>query len=169
MNVEIASSKDYHALYMMFENIVNKMVKNNLTIWRDVNPCDYIMSDIGNQRLYIVKNDYGCLVGAFSLYTKNDASNKLEWNIESDNVFYISRFAIHVDFLNQGMGSIVLDEIKKLASGYNKEAIRLLVVDCNLAAIKLYEKYGFTRVSGEYYQKVRDDLYFKEFGYELMI
>lgn len=45
---------------------------------------------------------------------------------------------------NQGIGSLMMDEVIRVAKSYHKTKIELDVRCDNIAAIHLYEKYGFT-------------------------
>lgn len=55
----------------------------------------------------------------------------------------ISNIVVHKDFRNRKIGSLLLDNIIKLAISLNISTINLEVRESNVYAIKLYKKYGF--------------------------
>lgn len=76
----------------------------------------------------------------------------------------ISNIVIHKDFRNQKIGSYLLEDLINLAISFNLTCINLEVRKSNIAAIKLYEKYGFT-VCGlrkKYYNNIEDAILMKK-------
>ena len=55
----------------------------------------------------------------------------------------ISNIVVHKGFRNQKIGSYLLQGLINLAISLNLKIINLEVRESNIAAIKLYEKYGF--------------------------
>lgn len=83
----------------------------------------------------------------------------LSWkrDISYDKVFVIYTFAVHPAYLNQNIGSQLLEFAEETALECGVESLRLDVYEGNLPAISLYEKNGF-----EYIGTV--DLGLEEFG-----
>ena len=57
--------------------------------------------------------------------------------------FYITNIAVHPEFRNAGVGSRLLESLLEICSGNDMEAVTLEVRKSNLAALHLYQKYGF--------------------------
>ncbi len=56
-----------------------------------------------------------------------------------------------------------------MATEKNAEYLRLFVIDFNIPAINLYEKFGFKQVKGVYKEVIDETLSFDEFGYEIKL
>lgn len=58
---------------------------------------------------------------------------------------------------------------KKVAKDLKAEYLRLFVVDINKPAINFYEKNGFVKASGVYYEVFDDGFELCEIGYEIKL
>jgi len=144
------------ALKELFKEVITSM---SLAIWDDYYPSELLDGDIERGELYVAY-EKEVLLGAFTL-VKEEESSGILWS--EGEALYLERFAINPSFWRKGYAVLLLEEVKKLASPY---ALRLLVVDRNLPAIKLYEKVGFEKCEGEYLLQIDDKLQFVEYGYE---
>lgn len=70
---------------------------------------------------------------------------KAKWQIELDyeHVLVIYTFAVHKDYLGQGIGQAMLHFATEYSMQNSIKSLRLDVYEKNLPAIKLYEKCGF--------------------------
>lgn len=71
---------------------------------------------------------------------------------------HITNIAVHKDFRHNGIGSILLEELIKLAKQHNKSSLTLEVSTKNEYAQKLYEKYNFENlgIRKKYYDGIQD-------------
>jgi [ribosomal protein S18]-alanine N-acetyltransferase len=79
------------------------------------------------------------------------------WSIVDEA--HITLLGIHPDFRRQGLGRLLLFSLLEDAIARQLEWATLEVNECNLAAINLYQKYGF-QIAGKrknYYQPTGDD------------
>lgn len=76
----------------------------------------------------------------------------------------ISNIVVHKDYRNKKIGSLLLKALLDLATSLNIKTINLEVRKSNIAAIKLYEKYGFEvcGVRKNYYHNVHDAILMKK-------
>ncbi len=162
MEYRKATLSDLNYLKTMYIDIVLTMKSNGVDIWDEIYPIEYLENDINNDCFYIMLENNN-IVSGFALYESHEGSECFNW--EDDDVFYIDRLGIHIDYLRQGKGEKTLDLICKIARENNKQSVRLLVVDSNIPAIKLYEKYGFIKATGEYLEHMDYGIILKEYGY----
>ena len=95
---------------------------------------------------YLVAREGGRIVGYAGLWLMVDEA-------------HITTFAVHPDSRRQRIGERLLVRVFELAAALNAEWLTLEVRASNLAAQKLYEKYGFRRagVRRRYYSDNNED------------
>ena len=75
--------------------------------------------------------------------------SKLDTKISKDFV-YLEAISVSEKFRGQGIGSLIIMELKRLLTADNKMQLQLKVTLENTAARKLYEKLGFKLISTKY-------------------
>ncbi|TME32736.1 MAG: ribosomal-protein-alanine N-acetyltransferase [Chloroflexi bacterium] len=95
---------------------------------------------------YLVAREGGRIVGYAGLWLMVDEA-------------HITTFAVHPDSRRQRIGERLLVRVFEMAAALNAEWLTLEVRASNLAAQKLYEKYGFRRagVRRRYYSDNNED------------
>lgn len=166
MNLRLANMDDLPKLKLIYEKIVDNMNRNNIKIWNEIYPCEFLIEDIENNRLYILV-DNNDIIAAFALCESNLGEDYVEWTSKHDKALYIDRLGVNVNYLRKGIGSIVLNKAVEVARNKNTKYLRLFVVDINEPAIKLYLKSGFKRVEGIYDEVIYDNLVLHEYGFEI--
>lgn len=164
MNFRLADKNDLPVLKTMYQKIIDNMNRNNIQIWDEVYPCEFIQDDIEYNRLYLLADDD--IAAAFALCESNDGEAHLKWNNTKAKALYIDRFGVNVNYLRQGTGGLMLKNAISLAKQKNAEYLRLFVVDINKPAINFYLKNGFQQVDGIYEERI-DDFVLREYGFEL--
>lgn len=81
------------------------------------------------ETLYIVREE--CDIASCSVYCNS-------------KVAFISSIAVKSEFLGQGIGGILMDEVKRYVREKKCESIQLEVYTQNTIALKFYAKNGFT-------------------------
>ena len=171
MTLRLATEKDLEQLEKMYSKIAERLTKNKIYIyWSDYYPyADFEEFDIKNQNLYVFEENEN-IVGAFCLTSSHEKANQISWKHQTENAFYISKLGVNINNLKQGIGSNLINHAKELAKQNGANALRLFVVDINTPAIKLYEKCGFERASGETQEHLEyHGVTLTEFGYELKL
>ena len=95
--------------------------------------------------LYVAQLD-NKIIGSIILRHKPEpAYLPVRWTLPLDyeEVLVIYTFAVHPDYLGQGVGYALLDFAASFGIKSNIKALRLDVNENNIPAIRLYEKYGF--------------------------
>ena len=109
---------------------------------------EHAENDIAEQTLYVAKHN-GKIVGSIVLNHEPEADPvKGKWMVEAsaDEYLAVHRLVVHPGYLRCGIGVELLNYADRLAKAKNMKAIRLDVYEGNAAAIKTYEKCGYTYI-----------------------
>lgn len=168
MEFRLSILSDLPQLKRVYREIVQTMKEENLEIWDEIYPCEFLEEDIRKNQLYVL-TDGEEIVSAFALTKTNAGESSVEWEKESNQVCYLDRLAVNRKYLKRGIGSYMLHRAKDIGKSRGAEYLRLFVVDVNEPAIDLYMKNGFKRAKGVYEQKFDDGFVLREFGYEIRL
>ena len=165
MKIIRAEQKNLVDIKRMYIEIVNNMIDMGISIWNEYYPVEMFEEDIRKKNLYLLKN-HDIIVGAFAIYEHKDIESDVKWKDSKAPAFLLNRVGVNVNYLRQGIGQKLVEEASILAKEKGAKYLRLLVVEENIPAIKLYEKCGFKRVEGIHEEKISDDYYHLEYAYE---
>ena len=169
MDLRLANINDLSKVKAVYENIIDKMDRNNIPIWDEIYPCEFLRDDIENNRLYLLVNEHDDIVAAFALCESNSGESYVKWENDHDKALYLDRFGVNVGYSRRGIGSIMLKHAITLTKQKNAKYLRLFVVDINKPAINLYLKNGFSQVAGVYEERIDDDLILREYAFEIKV
>ncbi|PJI06726.1 MULTISPECIES: GNAT family N-acetyltransferase [Clostridium] len=167
MNFRLANIDDLPKLKAVYGNIINNMMKNNISIWDEIYPCEFFRDDIENNRLYLLEGKHDDIVAAFALCESSDGESHVKWKDPNDRALYLDRFGVNVNYSRKGIGSMMLKHAITVTKQKNIRYLRLFVVDINKPAINLYLKNGFSKVDGIYEERIDDDIILREYGFEI--
>ena len=138
MDFKLATLNDLPQLFDMYKEVVKYMDKIYINIWDEVYPFEFLKADIERKELYLLF-DKDIIVSAFALCQKNEDDN-IGWNDKQAKAIYINRLGVNVNYLQLGIGSLMLNKAEEIAKQKEIKYLRLFVVDFNLPAINLYLK-----------------------------
>lgn len=167
MDLRLANMNDLSKLKTVYGNIIDNMNRNNIPIWNEIYPYEFFNNDIENNRLYLMVEEHDDIVAAFTLCESNAGESYMKWENTHDKALYLDRFGVNVNYLRQGIGSIMLKYAISLTKQKNVKYLRLFVVDINKPAINVYIKNGFRQVEGIYEERIDDELILYEYGFEI--
>lgn len=168
MRLRVAEISDLDDLKAMYGKVVKNMNESGLDIWNDVYPCSFLEEDIQTGCLYILC-DEKCFAGAFSLKDENKGAGEVTWNLSGRKPVYIEKLAVAAEYRGRGCGSVLLDEVVRLAGKTGHDVLRLFVDVSNGMAVRLYEKYGFRKAAGIWHEMIDEHRFLDEAGYELAL
>jgi len=133
-------------------NMLNDYLSANINFpgWKKgVYPTrEHAKNDIADGTLYIAYSQ-GSIVGSIVLNhePEKDPDNG-SWLIaaEHNQIFNVHRLVVHPAFLRRGIATLLLEFADSMAKQMKMRTIRLDVYEGNTAAIKLYEKCGYTYI-----------------------
>ena len=169
MDLRLANINDLSKLKAVYRNIIDNMIRNKISIWDEIYPCEFFSDDIENNRFYLLVEEDDDIVAAFALCESNAGESYVKWENAHDKALYIDRFGVNVDFSRRGIGSIMLKHAITLTKQKHAKYLRLFVVDINKPAINLYLKNGFRHVDGIYEERIDDDFILREYGFEIEV
>lgn len=168
MDFRLAVMQDLSQLKDMYKQIVKNMNEQDIQIWDDIYPCEFLEEDIKYNQLYVLLSDCE-IISAFVLGKTNLGESAIKWDDNHAEALYIDRLGVNIKYLKKGMGSLMLDKAKGIAKTFGAEYLRLFVVDINIPAIQLYVKNGFVKADGVYDEVFDDGFVLHEFGYEIKL
>lgn len=163
-----ATIEDLDKVQALYADVVTQMHKNNLFIWNDQYPSDYLATDIKNGQLFLNFEGEN-LIGAFSLCIGYSDADPVGWQEPTDSGVYLNRFVIHPNYLRKGYGKPQLEYAKTQARALKGNYLRLYAVDCNTPAIEMYLKYGFVQVEGCSTTDLVKGKILNEYGFEMKL
>lgn len=169
MNLRLANINDLSKLKAVYRNIIDNMIRNKISIWDEIYPCEFFSDDIENNRLYILVEEHDDIVAAFALCESNAGESYVKWENANEKALYLDRFGVNINYSRRGIGSIMLKHAITLTKQKNAKYLRLLVVDINKPAINAYLKNGFRQVDGIYEERIDDDRILREYGFEIEV
>ena len=98
------------------------------------------LEDYYNDKLYVLENQKGNIIGSLSYGEAEDIDTKL-WS-EYDNSYFIHRIIVSKDFRGMKNGEIIINWAKELAINNDKD-LRLNCVEGNSFLYNYYSNQGF--------------------------
>ncbi|WP_458456678.1 N-acetyltransferase family protein [Methanobrevibacter sp.] len=137
-------------ILQFYQNIIRSIKSTEFQPkWSNDYPnLEYIEKSIQNNELYVCEEN-GNIIACAVLNNLFDPEYKdISWNVnaESDEITVIHTFAVDSNYSGKGIGKKIFNQIKENAIVNNKKSIRIDIIDGNLAAQKVFEKFGFEYV-----------------------
>lgn len=168
MELRPARQADLPQLNGVYRAVIRHMEQGGLKIWDEIYPCCCFPQDIAEERLFLLR-DGEALAGAFALCGECQGGAGMQWADPSGRALYLERLAVAPAYLGRGLGGRLLREAAGLARTARACALRLLVVDTNQPAIRLYRKNGWKQVEGGYDLELEGCAPLHELGFELVL
>jgi len=168
MDFRPAVMEDLPQIKSVFQDIIQKMNSEQISIWDEIYPCEFFAEDIKKNRLYILLH-HEDIVSAFALCDTNPGERAVEWQDNRCRALYLDRLGVNVNYSRMGIGSLTLEKAKETAKNAGAEYLRLFVVDINEPAIRLYRKNGFILANGVYDEVIDDGFILREYGFEAVL
>ena len=167
MKLILANKEDLKEIKILINKSILNMNNLGIKIWNEYYPNECFLGDIENNNLYLLKKD-NKIISVATMCSCDESGNEFKWS-GTKNSKFLTRFAVSVDFLNMGYGKLMLKNLIELAQGMGIESLRLAVAKVNTPAIKLYEKFGFKKVEGSFFNEFITECDNEEYGYELLL
>lgn len=168
MEFRKAALTDLENIKAEYHRIMKKLEEDGLPIWDEVFPFDFFEDDIKKGEFYMLtEND--TLISAFSLNMQHPGEGALTWMPGCSRAAYFGKFGVNIDYGRKGIGTMMLERAKETARSLGADRLRLFVIDYNTPAIALYEKSGFRRAEGAFFDVIDEELTLRELGYEFIL
>lgn len=148
ISIELGNTKDIDELERLYNDLNDYLAAGtNYPGWcKGVYPIrEDAVKGIEEGYLYVARHN-NKIVGTIILnHEPEDAYSKAKWAIEADysDIVVIHTFAVHPNYLKEGIGQKLMEFATSLSEEIKAKAIRLDVSENNIPAINLYEKQGY--------------------------
>lgn len=148
MEVRKGEEKDIDAVAALYEELTEYLESHiNYPGWRrGIYPArEDAVQGISEGNLFVAEEG-GRIVGTVILrHTPEEAYRSVDWHcdLDEDSVLVVYTFAVHPEFLHQGIGRKMMKFIIDYAECTHMKAVRLDVYEKNVPAIRLYEESEF--------------------------
>ena len=147
INLRKAEIKESREILQFYQNIIRSIEGSEFRPkWGKYYPnLEYIERSIENEELYIYTEN-GNVTASVVLNNRFDPEYEgINWNVDaqSDEITIIHTFAVDSNFTGKGIGKEIFNQIKENAIENYKKAIRVDIIDGNIGAQNVFEKFGF--------------------------
>ena len=111
---------------------------------------EILSDDLAGEAVYIIEENGQPLAAVSALAHSLWANDGIPWRL-NDRPVMLARVCVRPDLQGQGLAARFLSDVLEILSSEGFRAARLAVDKNHLAAIRLYEKLGFSRC-GEVYK-----------------
>lgn len=137
-------------ILQFYQNVIDSIKYSEFKPkWCDEYPnLEYIETSIENNELYVYTEN-GNIIACAVLNNKFIPEYEdIDWivNAQSDEITVIHTFAVDSNFAGKGIGKEIFNQIKEEAILNNQKSIRIDIIDGNIGAQKVFEKFGFEYV-----------------------
>ena len=106
---------------------------------------EFIKESIGKGELYICTIDADVISSVVLNNRFNPEYENIDWIVDArpQEIVIIHTFAVASDFSQKGIGREIFKQIKTEAEKNRKKTIRIDIINGNIGAQKVFEKFGF--------------------------
>lgn len=147
MEFRKATQSDFSNIIEIYKSAIRNLDSNGIHQWDEAYPSiSIIKEDIQAQQMYVglIEN---IIVTAFTLNTKYDEEYETgNWQYPTLPFLVLHRFCVNPKYQNKGVGTQAMAFIENTVKLENVQSLRLDAFSINPSALRLYEKFGFTKV-----------------------
>ena len=148
MNIKIryAEEKDYNQVEKIMKQVQAMHTEWRPDVYRNVEillPFDMYMDYVNNQELIVATLDSGDVAGILIYVTRNISGGPMV----TRKVMFIDSMGVDEKYRGQGNGRELFAFARNICEEQDYDGLELQVNAKNIAAKKMYEKYGFTEKS----------------------
>ena len=146
IGIRFAEEKDYNQVEKIMKQVQKMHTEWRPDIYKNVEillPLDMYMDYVNNRELIIATLDSGDVVGILIYFTRNISGGPMV----DRKVMFIDSMAVDEKNRGQGIGHELFAFARNICAEQDYDGLELQVNAKNIAAKKMYEKYGFTEKS----------------------
>ena len=151
INLRKAKIEESRKILKFYQEIIDSIKGTEFKPkWGDYYPnLEFIETSIGKREVYIYTKEDN-IIACVVLNNRFDPEySNIDWNIDAkpQEIVIIHTFAVTSDSAGNGIGKEIFRQIKSNALKNNKKTIRLDIINGNIGAQKVFEKFGFEYVN----------------------
>ena len=146
IGIRFAEEKDYNQVEKIMKQVQKMHTEWRPDIYKNVEillPLDMYMDYVNNRELIIATLDSGDVVGILIYFTRNISGGPMV----DRKVMFIDSMGVDEHYRGQGIGRELFAFVQNICEEQDYDGLELQVNAKNIAAKKMYEKYGFTEKS----------------------
>ena len=152
IKIRFAEEKDYNQVEKIMKQVQKMHTEWRPDIYKNVEillPLDMYMDYVNNRELIIATLDSGDVVGILIYFTRNISGGPMV----DRKVMFIDSMGVDEHYRGQGIGRELFAFVQNICEEQDYDGLELQVNAKNIAAKKMYEKYGFqtVRIRENYY------------------
>lgn len=144
--VRYAGEKDYNQVEKIMKQVQEMHTKWRPDIYKNVEillPFDMYMDYVHNRELIVATHENESVVGILIYFTRNISGGPMV----DRKVMFIDSMGVDEKYRGQGIGHELFAFVRNICNEENYDGLELQVNAKNTAAMRMYEKYGFTEKS----------------------
>lgn len=162
--VRKATLRDLPEVAALFQKAIRHMEERGIRQWDELYPDEATLAhDIKDGVMYLLWIEGG-LAAAFVLNRECDPEYASgNWRGSAPSFGVVHRLCVNPGFQGQGLGTRAMTAAEALAKSGGLESVRLDAFSQNPAALRLYQKLGYSKVGEVHFRKGLFFLYEKIF------
>ncbi|MEA5082709.1 MAG: GNAT family N-acetyltransferase [Lachnospiraceae bacterium] len=147
MEFRKATHSDFSTIVEIYQSGILHLDSIGIHQWDESYPSATIIeADIQNKEMYVGLID-DKIVTAFTINPKYDEEySKGNWQYSNLPFLVLHRFCVNPQHQNKGVGTQTMTFIENTLKSENFQCLRLDAFSLNHFSLRLYEKFGFTKV-----------------------
>ena len=145
MEIKKVSLIDLIEVLFLLKECVRDMNEKGLKQWNNSYPGpDLIKKDIENECLFIYR-ERGVAKGMITLTEEpQEEYQDISWSSNEDSVLYLTRFAVHPNWVDDDIGGKLIEFVEIYAKENNYSSIRLDALESYQMTDKLFERMNYS-------------------------
>lgn len=144
--IRFAEEKDYHQVEKIMKQVQALHTEWRPDVYKNVEvllPRDMYMNHVNSKELVVATLGNEDVVGILIYFTRNISGGPMV----DRKVMFIDSMAVDEKYRGQGIGHKLFAFVRNICGEQGYDGLELQVNAKNIAAKKMYEKYGFTEKS----------------------
>ena len=147
IRLRTAKPKEAERILKFYQNTIDSIKETEFKPkWNEYYPdLEYLQTGIEKQELYVCTKNNNIIASVVLNNGFNPEYENVNWiaDAKPNETVVIHTFAIASNFMGNGIGKEIFNQIKTKSLENNKKTIRIDIIDGNLGAQKVFEKFGF--------------------------
>lgn len=142
LDVRQAIAEDFQPIMQLFQAAIAHMLKNGIDQWDELYPA---AADIAAGEMYICMQG-GEMASVFVLNRQADEQYAdCDWQLDEQGSMVVHRLCVHPCCQGRGIGGGTVQALEQLARQKGARSIRLDAFSQNPAALRLYQRAGYSK------------------------
>jgi RimJ/RimL family protein N-acetyltransferase len=147
INLRKAKIEESKTILRFYQDVIDSIKGTEFKPkWSEHYPnLEFIETSIEKQEMHVYSKDGKIIAGVLLNNRFNPEYDNINWicDAKPQEITVIHTFAVTSDYTGKGIGKEIFNQIKNNAIENNQTTIRLDIIEGNIGAQKVFEKFGF--------------------------